>query len=533
MKFLRSWQAILTITSIMIALLLIPWLQEEMKTIRESEGLTNLQPIENAPPLVAFTTVALGGFRGLLSDFLFLRLQAMQEREEFFEIVQLASWIVKLEPRFTAVTTFLAWNMAYNVSVMFGSPEDRWRWVEYGIELLRDQALKYNPGDPLLCRELGWIYQHKIGQTLDDAHLYYKTQLAQQVIEILGDDTVYNWANLAASPTSEEKLVQALGEAAAPLLKFFEEHGATIAKMETKFRTEAKFDLETKETLAEMGVLQIIENYFRVRWLKADLKLDATVINELVNRYGPLDFRLPEAHAIYWGMTGLKRSTNAKNIDCDRMIFQSLKSAFIAGKLMKLTDTSIMHISPNIALADSVRMTYLDVMKRHSGNKAVISAYENFMVDAIVILYLYSEREKAEKYLCSMREMSEHGQQKNKRYRKDVDEFVLHELAGDIQSASRDKVLAILKALLLQSYNSVAFGDYNRATGSELMAKKVYTSYMKKIDKGRDTVRRGLPNYDILQRQYQDEFIETSPMLVAHRFSEKMKSLKKGIKKSF
>lgn len=40
-------------------------------SIRENK-LIDEQFVEGAPPMVAFTTVALGGFRGLIADFLWL-----------------------------------------------------------------------------------------------------------------------------------------------------------------------------------------------------------------------------------------------------------------------------------------------------------------------------------------------------------------------------------------------------------------------------------------------------------------------------
>ena len=45
------------------------WLNLE----RGQLGLTRLPPLKNAPPLLAFTTVALGGFRGLIANALWMR----------------------------------------------------------------------------------------------------------------------------------------------------------------------------------------------------------------------------------------------------------------------------------------------------------------------------------------------------------------------------------------------------------------------------------------------------------------------------
>src|SRR5882672_10901696 len=147
-------------------------IQRSLNVDRKVLGLTRVEPLENAPPVLAFTTVALGGFRGLISNALWMRASDLQEEDKFFEMAQLAEWITRLEPHFVQVWLVQAWNMAYNISVKFKDYPDRWRWVQRGIELLRDDGLRYNPNETLIYRELGWIFQHKLGQNLDDANMY-------------------------------------------------------------------------------------------------------------------------------------------------------------------------------------------------------------------------------------------------------------------------------------------------------------------------------------------------------------------------
>src|SRR5438128_12126377 len=89
-------------------------LQNSMNRDRERLGLTRVEPLTNAPPVLAFTTMALGGFRGLISNMLWIRATDLQEQDKFFEAAQLADWITKLEPHFPQVWVHQAWNMAYN-----------------------------------------------------------------------------------------------------------------------------------------------------------------------------------------------------------------------------------------------------------------------------------------------------------------------------------------------------------------------------------------------------------------------------------
>src|SRR5678816_2860181 len=92
-------------------------------------GITRIEPLENAPPMLALTTQVLGGFRGLIANALWVRTTQLQDEGKYFEMVQLADWITKLEPHIVTVWQVQSWNMAFNVSVKFSDYGDRWRWV--------------------------------------------------------------------------------------------------------------------------------------------------------------------------------------------------------------------------------------------------------------------------------------------------------------------------------------------------------------------------------------------------------------------
>ena len=78
--------------------------QKRLDAIVKQDKLVDEASIEGLPPMVAFTTVALGGFRGVLADMLWLRMNGLQQQGKYFEMVQLASWITKLQPKFTGAT---------------------------------------------------------------------------------------------------------------------------------------------------------------------------------------------------------------------------------------------------------------------------------------------------------------------------------------------------------------------------------------------------------------------------------------------
>lgn len=146
---------------------------------RDRDGLTQAPAIDNLPPEAAFTTIALGGFRGILADLLWMRAGRLQDEGRFFELAQLSDWIARLQPRSPAIWAYHAWNLAYNIPALLPDPADRWRWVQTGLSLLRDDGMALNPGSARLHRELAWLYIHKLGTDDDSSAPYYRARFAE------------------------------------------------------------------------------------------------------------------------------------------------------------------------------------------------------------------------------------------------------------------------------------------------------------------------------------------------------------------
>lgn len=462
--------------------------QKRMNELRVAYRLTDTDIAENAPPLVAFTTVALGSFRGVAADMLWLYSQRMQDEGNYFEMYQLASWIVKLQPRFTGATAYLAWNMAYNISVTFSGFDERWRWVQRGIELIRDEALLYNPGDPELYKELGWIYQHKVGQELDDANRYYKLMLAREMTMVLGGYPV-DWAEMADSPDTVPALDKRL-LGGADLESLLAASRSDLRALEKTFRSNGgKLPEAVAGHLEETGNLDLVKRFLHVRWLKQRLKLDPQRLHRLSEKYGDLDWRLPEAHAVYWATLGLNTDNDMVNVACERMIFQSLSNAFRGGRIAYMGSLETLEITPNVKVVDAVNQQYLDSIGQHGDNSSFLSGYRNWLIDAIVTLHIFGDEKKAADYQRKLLEVST-----DPRHRRPLDTFVLDELAGDVTTATFDQAHAIVQGMIYQGMKALAIGDDDRAAAFDRLAAKVWDRYMKEIGSGRSGERRKLPD---------------------------------------
>ncbi|MDD3887141.1 MAG: hypothetical protein PHI35_09730 [Victivallaceae bacterium] len=442
--------------------------------------------VENASPVVSFTTIALGSFRGLVADLLWMRAGALQDEGNYFEMVQLARWITDLQPTFSGATAYLAWNMAYNISVTCSSFEDRWRWVNEGIKLIRDQAIAYNPEDPVLYKELSWIFQHKLGNIMDDANLYYKNQLAIQLDRQVGDNP--DWTALAAAPASEKAFM-----AAYPADHELWKLGYSDYKLLTAaFDQAASPAPPANFAPGRVELKQQLTNYFRAEKLRRTLKLDPARIVSLNARYGALDWRVPESQAIYWASLGLERVPGHTDISCSRIITQALQDCFRAGRILMLdgSDFASIMVVPNVNVVDAAYQAYIDAQKEYdpeSFNSSFRSARINFTKDAVVKLYIFGKFTKAEEYYRKL--ASEDGPQPGGG---SVEGFVMHEFGMTIKDATVESASSIVVGLINQSIIYMLYHDQDAAVANERLARYVHTRYSS--DMG-NTARTRLPSY--------------------------------------
>lgn len=434
-------------------LFVVSGVQKQLNHRRDVMGLTRVSPLENAPPVLAFTTIALGGFRGLIANVLWIRLNDLQEQDKYFEMVQLADWISKLQPHFVTVWIHLAWNMSYNISVKFNDPHDRWLWVQRGIELLRDDGLRWNPKEPLLYRELAWHFQHKMGQNLDDAHHYYKVRWAEEMEKLF-----------KGGRPDFDALIQAKDE-----------------------DTASRADL-----------------------LRKRYKMDPVWMKEVDDAYGPLEWRLPESHAIYWAYVGLAKTKNDQIKEKDlitlrRVIFQSMQTAFHRGRVITPTKKiQDMTYGPNLELVSRANESYMQMMKDEPDMLANIqTAHRNFIKSAVEYLYTQNRLTQAKHWFDYLREKYPESLPPNQT----LDDFALERVTEIVGETSHDKTKMVLEGLLTNSYLYLALGEDDAALSYERFARRVWERFQKEIgEKSRGRV--GLPELAKLKQEVLDRLLD-------------------------
>lgn len=494
----RTVLAALVIT--LTAIVVLVFMQTQLNRIIREDRLVDEANIETGEdPVVAFTTVALGGFRGLVADILWLRALALQDQGKYFELVQLADWIQKLQPKFTTVSSYLAWNMAYNISVTCQDYEDRWRWIHRGVETLR-KAIKMSPNDPTLYKELGWIYQHKLGNVLDDAQKLYKVRTAENMMKVFNGREP-DLKGYAAAPATMKELLDDKAE----IRKALNEMGIKNYKaFEAEFRKTGLLSDVLKNRLPPED-FKSFDDYLRANWLRDEFVLAPEIMLEMYDEFGDVDWLLPETYAVYWAYQGLKHSRDGKDIDCERMIVQSLQVLTEAGRMLMPGDkpTFDFILVPNFSIIDKTISNYRKTYLENPNIPSFKHGYENYLLFMVTLFYTYAQDEKAHEYFNILRDELKHPQVMDKTF----DEFVKTRFEADMSENGFKRTSELVTGLIIQACNFIVVGERASANRQLELAKLMYDHF--KYVFATEQERIMLPDFEVMKATIVDNLIQS------------------------
>ena len=505
-------------------------------------------PVKGVKPGVVLATTALGTFRGIIVDIVWIRMETLKGEGKFFEIVQLADLACRLAPRLSAVWDFNSWNMAYNISVELDDRNERWPWVKQGIEILRDHGIPSNPRDPKLYFSLAWIYMHKIGADSDDAHFHYKLALAQEMHEALGGSgSIEDLRWIADAPETERELL-----ANDEVRQFYETclaHGfdpldegmaGDTPAFFVYMRNPESIAADAREVVEAAGnrdALAEIARYVQARRLK-ELKLNPRTMIELVEQYGPFDWRGPYPHAIYWATIGrrvaqsyrarvdVRRETYAidapedpewdeaaiefayPDIECDRVIYLGLKQMVTYGGFVFDREGRLLPIrAPDYRFIPAMLDTYERMLEVYGQSErfreGIESAYEYFLTTLILQFYLREQDEQSHKY-------HELLLQKFGPKRLPYEQYVQKELTGMVGRMGPNECSDVVRALLFRAYTHLALGETEKPTEYIELAKSIIEKHNRKQGTLYQSRRR---DFDILNESVlMDIFAGRSPL---------------------
>jgi hypothetical protein len=469
--------------------------------IARTEGIRyTSDPIEGAPPIVALGT-AIGALRGLIANYLWIKLQQQKDQGLFYEAMADADLITKLQPRFAEVWGFHGHNMAYNISVLTNTPQERWAWVNAGIDLVRNRGLRYNPNDLGLNKDLGFWFAHKLDGVSDDAHLYYKREFAKEWHFLLGPppkeqaDREKAMREIADAPDTQEELERLhpevvelerrLTEGLSPFDRRFafqlnkdfllnvgkwlavkRSPYAKLLGLERQYAANdpvyAAFDKVLGDPAMEPARRELLA-FLRKKVLRDDYNMDAKRMADDIRDWGPLDWRHPQAHAFYWGLIGAEQGAARytdendvyKIINNDRITIQAMQA---------LNHSGLMGVDPfsndnpsrmqDMRWIKSIERYFRQLYQKHyktrgAGGDTFCDFHENFMTQAIRQLYRSGDIQGAQEIMENLDSLyGRGGLIPSTKYAMPLDDFVRDSTYGEyemVPDVARTDVYAALE----------------------------------------------------------------------------------------
>lgn len=398
--------------------------------------------------------------------------------------------------------------MAYNVSVIQQDFDDRWRWIHKGIETLL-QAIRLQPNDPILYREIGWIYQHKLADQMDTANLHYKYRLAAENHKLFGKKHHPDWEKLSKAPATKEEFLKRFPETPRAPLWNKPNGFSNYEKLLKSFEETGNLPEALKEQMGERE-FNDCELALRRILIRKNLNIDPDVAMRLEQKFGEFDWLVPDTLALYWGFLGNEKTYLHNNLECERILTQSLKRSFLVGRIVFPNDVpgKAYLLLPNLDLvekaADEFSKEY--IMRDTKFNMG----YETFLKQVIDTFYLYGRKKEAEKYFKILQD----GKRVPEIKGLTLDQFAEKRLREMIKSGTWFEAMRTVQSFVTQSAYALANGEQETARQRLATAEQIYELYRRRNDDDEaERTRLSLPPFAEIKRQITQELIRAVPSL--------------------
>jgi len=116
---------------------------------------------------------ALGGFRPVAADMLWLKLERLWDGGDWSKLPALLETVTQLDPYFLLAWQVYGWHCAYNLHAESETMVDKRYWLAKGIEVL-ERGVEANPNTWEILFELGWTLFDRAHENWRAAEYFWK-----------------------------------------------------------------------------------------------------------------------------------------------------------------------------------------------------------------------------------------------------------------------------------------------------------------------------------------------------------------------
>ena len=229
--------------------------------------------------------------------------------------------------------------------------------------------------------------------------------------------------------------------------------------------------------------------FLRARTLVQQYNMDPRFMHELMERFGPIDWRHPSAHGIYWSAKGAERarppgeSRRHELLNTQRQVVHGVQELMHSGRVSFDPATNHLDLLPEPAFIPAYERALDDIVTRAAelgfDSEGVLRNFEmgleNFMLRSIMYSYLYGDMEQAREYHRRAREQFG-GRPGDERYTQPLDELVLEQFMQnmDRMQIARQFIDAMIQQGLTRGLAQGNRQTFNRFTG---LAEQAYDRF--------------------------------------------------------
>lgn len=246
--------------------------------------------------------------------------------------------------------------------------------------------------------------------------------------------------------------------------------------------------------------------------------LDLQHMLRTIRNFGPVDWRSPDAHGLYWVTLGIERGGETLStiqndkINTSRLVFFSLRNLWLRGKItfephpdpskIYLSYLSFANDENMIAPMQWAYLTFAPALDPEAGPKGGVGetyrgGHINFLTEAVRALYMSGREDEAEYYYGYLRDTysTRPDGSHEKLYDQTLYDFVEQDMYDSISTASNREAGLVIVGFLNRAFRMLSDGDVAGYNSFYKRAKQMHTVFMKD-KRGTLSSRQALPEWN-------------------------------------
>ncbi|MBL4701779.1 MAG: hypothetical protein JKX85_11040 [Phycisphaeraceae bacterium] len=240
------------------------------------------------------------------------------------------------------------------------------------------------------------------------------------------------------------------------------------------------------------ATLPFMVAYLRKRVLIKRYHMQPDKMLEMMETFGPIDWRHASAHGMYWAKLGTEQADKLRNnaavdiINTYRQNVHSMQQLTRFGRIAFEPFSKRLQMLPDIRFIPAYEIAVEEADEAHFKKYGVHSdsyrsGHENFLLAAIVYQYLYGNTQEAGHYFNKVRKLygNDPHNLNSQRYTSTLEDLVIYELQDN--ASMMDRSTQFIDAMIRQGLEQgLLYGKLNTFNRCIKLAKKMHTKFQKR-----------------------------------------------------